>query len=334
MKTQRGFAFLFVLLATMAAATPATWMPDFWTPAFGQTPTPAAVPQAASVPDFSGVWGHPYLFPGFEQPLSGPGPLLNKYRRKQLFDADGRPLPATPVIFAGDNNKLVADYANPMLKPDAAEAVRKHGEIELGGAAAPNPSNQCWPEPVPYILWNFGIQLLQQPDKLTILYNEDHEFRQVRMNEPHPAQVTPSWYGDSVGRYEGDTLVIDTVGIKVDRPFAMVDMFGTPYTKALHVVERYRLLDREAARAAQERAGKELFRLPGGEWTHDPNYDGKGLQLTFTVEDDGVFTTPWSATVTYRRAAQGWPEIVCAENRYEYYAATDTAVPRADKPDF
>jgi hypothetical protein len=39
----------------------------------------------------------------------------------------------------------------------------------------------------------------------------------------HPAQVTPSWYGDSVGHYEGDTLVVDTVGVKTDRPFAMID---------------------------------------------------------------------------------------------------------------
>ena len=73
------------------------------------------------------------------------------------------------------------------------------------------------------------MQMLQQPDKITILYHHDHEVRHVRMNQPHPAQVTPSWYGDSVGHYEGDTLVIDTVGIKIG-PFAMVDMYGTPHT--------------------------------------------------------------------------------------------------------
>ena len=114
----------------------------------------------------------------------------------------------------------------------------------------PTPANQCWPQPVPYILWTIGVQLLQQPDKITVLYsNPDHEFRQVRLNQPHPAQVTPSWHGDSVGHYEGDTLVIDTVGIKTDRPFAMVDVYGTPYTQALHVVERYRLVDFEAVKA-------------------------------------------------------------------------------------
>jgi hypothetical protein len=61
------------------------------------------------------------------------------------------------------------------------------------------------------------------------------------MNVAHMAQVTPSWYGDSIGHYEEDTLVIDTVGVRIG-PFAMIDMFGTPYTEALHVVERYRLM--------------------------------------------------------------------------------------------
>ena len=97
--------------------------------------------------------------------------------------------------------------------------------------------------------------------------------------------MSPSWHGDSVGQYEGDTLVVDTVGIKTDRPFAMVDVYGTPYTQALHVVERYRLVDFEAVKTAQERT-----------LTVDSDYQGKGLQLQFTVEDDGVFTMPWSAT--------------------------------------
>jgi hypothetical protein len=85
------------------------------------------------------------------------------------------------------------------LKPQAAEVVKKRGEISLSGLAFADPDNQCTYQPVPYIFWNFEIEMLQQPDKITILYNHDHEFRQVRMNRPHPAQVTPSWHGDSVG---------------------------------------------------------------------------------------------------------------------------------------
>jgi hypothetical protein len=68
--------------------------------------------------------------------------------------------------------------------------------------------------------------------------------------------VTPSWYGDSVGHYEGDELLVDTVGIKIGR-FSMIDWFGTPYTEALHLVKRYRLLDYEATMKAVEWGAKE-----------------------------------------------------------------------------
>jgi hypothetical protein len=95
--------------------------------------------------------------------------------------------------------QLVGDYANPILKPWAAEVVKTFGEISLAFVAYPSSSNQCWPGGVPYVFLNFGMQILQQPDKIVILYDEDHEVRRIRMNQPHPANVTPSWYGDSVG---------------------------------------------------------------------------------------------------------------------------------------
>jgi hypothetical protein len=301
----------------------------FSSPAFTQQPSQGT----ASIPDFSGIWAHPYL-PGFELPLSGPGPVVNKARVRQRVDADGRPLLATGAPLVSSVTQFVGDYTNPILKPEAAEVVKKFGEIELSGRGSPTPQSQCWPEPLPFILWNPGMQMLQQPHQITILYNLDHEIRQVRMNQPHPARVTPSWYGDSVGHYEGDTLVIDTVGIKTGRPYAMVDMFGTPYTEALHVVERYQLIDYEAAKEAQARAGKENSRIVGTAFAPDPNYKGKGLQLYFTVVDEGVFTMPWSATITYRRVFRDWPEVVCAENPHNYNTGKDTAVPTSVKPDF
>jgi hypothetical protein len=153
----------------------------------------------------------------------------------------------------------------------------------------------------------------------------------VRMNQSHPAKLTPSWYGDSVGHYEGDTLVIDTVGTKADRPFAMLDLYGTPYTGALHVVERYRLIDYEDAQEGLARDAKENRLVPGD---IDPKYRGKFLQVRFTVEDEGVFTTPWSATITYRPAPGPWQEIVCAENTHEYYYNKDSEIPTSKKPDF
>ena len=289
----------------------------------------------ASQPDFAGVWGNPYLY-GIEPPLSGPGPVVNTSRRRQTHDVDGRRVTAANPPLVSSAIRLVGDYTNPILNPAAAEVVKTYAQMSLAGAGYPSPRNQCWPEGVPFIFTNSAVQLLQQPGKITMLYDEDHEVRRVRMNAPHPAQVTPSWYGDSVGRYEGDTLVIDTVGFKLG-PFSAVDQFGTPFTKALHVVERYRLIDDEAARAAWERGGRENSRGGvgiGEGWAPDPAYKGKGLQLQFTVEDAGVFTTAWSAAKTYRRVFREWPEQVCAENPHKYNTEKDAAVPTADKPDF
>jgi hypothetical protein len=325
----------FLLLVTLAAATS--------TPALGQAVTPAVGPasgatqSAVSIPDFSGIWGHLSL-PGFEPPPSGPGPVVNKSRTRQVVDGDGRPVTATNGALVSSIYQFVGDYSNPILKPQAAEVVKKHGEIELSGVPSPIPSNQCWPGGVPFVFWNIGMQMLQQPDRITILYSFDHEVRHVRMYQPHPAHVTPSWYGDSIGHYEGDTLVIDTVGIKIG-PFAMVDWYGTPHTQALHVVERYRLLDYEAAKEAEEWGEKENFRLPASDagFARNPDYKGKGLQLQFTVEDEAVFTMPWSATITYRRPLSSlgeWPEFVCAENPYGHLPGRKAAIPTADRPDF
>jgi hypothetical protein len=295
---------LSLALATMAAM-----------PAMAQATSPARPAgseiNSAAVPDFSGVWSHPAL-PWFEPLASGPRPVTNTSRKNGVSNYD----------------QLVGDYTNPILQPWAADVVKKFGEISLAGVTFPNPANQCWPEPVPFIFKHNKMQMLQQPDKITVLYLEDHEIRWVRMNEPHPAHVTPSWHGDSVGYYKGGTLVIDTVGIKTDRPFAMIDLFGTPYTENLHVVERYQLLDYEDAKEGLERSAKENMRFG--------NIDGAGkyLQLYLTVEDKGVFTTPWSATITYGRASGELDEVVCAENRHEYYYNKDSEVPTAEKPDF
>ena len=269
---------------------------------------------AAPIPDFSGTWRHQSL-PGFEPLASGPTSVTNRSRRDGVSNYD----------------QLVGDYTNPVLKPESAAVVKKFGELSLAGITYPSPANQCWPEPVPFIYKNFGMMMLQQPHEITILYDEGPDVRHVRMNQPHPRNLKPSWNGDSVGHYEGNTLVIDTVGTKTDRPFAMIDLYGTPYTKALHVVERYRLIDYDAAKEGLERDAKENRLVPGD---IDPAHRGKFLQVKFTVEDEGAFTTPWTATITYRPAPGPWQEIVCAENQHEYYYNKDSEVPTAGKPDF
>jgi hypothetical protein len=284
--------------------------------AFGPRVSAAPIQTRADIPDLSGIWAH-FTWPDVEPPAHGPGPITNLSRR------DG----------ASDPYQLRGDFRNPILKPQAAEIVREHGEISLTGVTYPTPSNQCWPGGVPFVFANIGMQMIQRPNEVTIIYTNDHEVRHVRLNQPHPAHVTPSWYGDSVGHYEDDTLVIDTVAIKIG-PFAMVDLYGTPHSAALHVVERYRLLEYEAARQAEERGQRGLSRLgrdPG--LAANPDYRGKGLQLEFTVEDEKVFTTPWSASISYRRPLGEWPEMACADNPNDY-VARGLKVPVANTPDF
>jgi hypothetical protein len=302
-----------LLLVTLAAAANPAWAQQA-APAAGQSNIGSQ--HASSIPDFSGIWRHgslPWLVP----PASGPGPVTNRSRRKD----NG----------VSDYGQLVGDHTNPILQPWAAEVVKKKGELSLAGVTYGSPSNQCWPEPVPFLFKHMAMEMIQLADKIVMLFNEDHEVRWVRMNQPHPAKVTPSWHGDAVGHYEGDTLVIDTVGIRTDRPFAMIDLFGTPYTEKLHVVERYQLLDREAVKGDLERAAKENWR-PGG--PVNPNYTDKYLRVHFTIEDEGAYTTPWTATMIYLRDYLNWPEIACAENTFGFHASRGAEIPHADKPDF
>jgi hypothetical protein len=275
---------------------------------------------ADTVPDMSGLWGRDSL--NLEQPLSGPGPIVNLRHQ-----ADG----------TMDMNKLVGDYNNPILKPEAAAVLKRRGELSLQGVAFPDPHNQCRPEPPPYIFAvQFAFEMVQTKDEVVLLYSHDNKVRHVRMNVPHPARVVPTGQGDSVGHYEGDTLVVDTVGIQ-STPISSLDWMGTPFSDRLHVIERYRLIDAQAAKDAALRHERQYRRNsrpnPNG-IALDPNYKGKGLQIELTVEDPGVFTMPWTALVTYQRALGELWEMRCAENFHEYYSGEDAPIPRADKPDF
>jgi hypothetical protein len=283
-----------------------------------------AADSGSPVPDFSGQWGRDMLF--FEPPASGPGPIVNSVRKD-----DGTMVALDACC--GIVNPWAGNHTSPILKPEAAAAVKKYGELARDGTVAPDLHNTCWPEPPPYVMaLHFGVQIMQRKDEITLFYLLYNTVRHVRLNASHPEDLTASWQGDSVGRFEGDTLVVDTVGIKV-APHSTVDAFGTPHSKGLHVVERYRLIDGEAAAEAQRKHGA-TYRPnpPYGRGTIDPDTAKKGLQVEFTVEDPAVFTTPWSAQVTYRRLIGDWPEAVCAEN--PYFSGLDVAIPTAHKPDF
>ena len=257
----------------------------------------------------------------FEPMPSGPQPLRNLSRRP-----DG----------TANAGQLVGDYRNPILTPEAAAVVKQKGELAIAGKGFPNAQDQCRPMAPPFALaMQLGFVMLQKDGDITIVYDQNANVRRIRMNAAHPAELVPSPMGDSVGHWEGETLVIDTVGVKVD-PFISVDRFGTPQSDAMHVVERYRLIDGALAKAEMDTYEKREGTVGGGGRVagYSPDTSLKGLQLDVTMQDRKVFTAPLTARVTYRRLITQWTEAVCAENPVEHYQDEWIGLPKADRPDF
>ena len=154
------------------------------------------------------------------------------------------------------------------------------------------------------------MQILQTPKEVTMLFGDTGQMRTIYMDRPHSAHVEPSWYGESVGHYEGETLVIDTVGIAVNPQSGSMGNYGTPHTEALHVVERYRFLH-DGEKSLAPRPKNDSFDadsvIPGG----------KTLRLSFTLEDPGAFKKPWSVTLDYLPINSRLREYICTENARE-----------------
>ena len=258
----------------------------------------------------------------FEGMPSGPQPLRNLSR-----------LPNGKA----NNGRLVGDYHNPILTPEAAAIVKQKGELAIAGKGFPNAQDQCWLTGPPFALamqLTFAM-LPAAGGNITILYDGNMNVRRIRMNGTHPAKLPPSPTGDSVGHWEGDTLVIDTIGVRTDA-FTSVDRFGTPQSEAMHIIERYRLIDGAVAKAQIDKFETTEGTVGGGQRVagYNPDPSLKGLQLEITMEDPRVFVTPLTARVTYRRVISQWQESVCAENPMEHYPGEWAALPRADRPDF
>lgn len=206
-----------------------------------------------------------------------------------------------PYMFDdGVEQGVVEGLKNPILLPWTAEILLEKSHSENNGRIYANTMGTCWPYGVPGIFDVRGIQILQMPDEIKIIYVIDHQVRHIPLNRAHANPVEPSWYGDSVAHFEGETLVVDTIGFHA-KPQAMVDAYGTPVSEALHVVERYRV-----------------------------HGDGTLLDVEVSVEDPNVFRTPWTMTVEYYADDARLREAPCAENNREW----PDLMPIAKTPDF
>ena len=130
----------------------------------------------------------------------------------------------------------------------------------------------------------YPIQILQTPGQVTMLHEEMTVYRHIQLGGVHPEDPDPSYMGDSIGHWEGDTLVVDTVGLKT---ITTLDPVGLPHTEQLHVVERIR------------RTGP------------------KQIENVLTLDDPGAFTRPWSLRLTYalQPPQRKLAEYICENQR-------------------
>jgi hypothetical protein len=196
----------------------------------------------------------------------------------------------------------IADLSNPNLKPWVKERMKKDNDEVLAGKVAFTARSSCRPAGVPGFMAYGGpnpIFFVQTPKEVWMIYSGNQEVRRIYLDVPHSENPKPSWYGEAVGHYESDTLVIDTIGMNNK---TVLDPYRTPHTEKLHVVERWKMME-----------------------------GGTAMEASFTVDDPDTFYEPWSGMRRYRRVKQEMLEEVCAENNTHLF---DYHIPAANKPDF
>ena len=252
----------------------------------------------------------------FIAPESGPGPVMQHPKYPRVSNDDYRVTGQQPTF-------AFADLDNPILQPWAREVVRKQNDLVQSGKPAYSLHASCYPVGVPrfdLLPMTRPMYFVQGPTKVLMILTSFADVRRVFLNVPHSKDLKPSWHGESVGHYEGDTLVVDTIGMN-DK--TTVDGFETPHTEQMHVVERFRLVDPET------------------------------LEVEVYVEDQGAFTTPWTAIQRYSRqegiarrtnvanvamlasAGEGpLLEAICSENPGSLMGLETIPIAQSKAPDF
>jgi hypothetical protein len=254
----------------------------------------------------------------FIPPARGAGPVLQDPAHPHVTNDEFRVSGKQPTFPMGDPN-------SPILQPWASEVLRKRNELILSGTPVYLPRASCWPLGVTGFLlvpMTMAMYFVQGPNEVVMIQAGFNDVRHIHLTDKHSANVKTSWYGESIGHYEGDTLVVDTIGLD-DR--TVVDEFGTPHTKELHVIEKFHLID-----------------------------VGETLEVNVHVEDAGAFTMPWDAIQRFARfepvvgkvpierlAALATPangplvEAVCADNPNSFFVGVPAMpIPQAVAPDF
>jgi hypothetical protein len=236
-----------------------------------KTPAKSSIPRGSDgKPDLTGVWqGGSTQRGSWEETNGGVG-----------VGGSGRN-PAAPVGLSSNDRPAGREPApyNPSAAQKVLQAFNRRG--------IDDPTAKCLPAGIPrtIMLGLFPQQIVQTPKQIVMLYEYMNVFRVIPLNAKHPDDLIPSYMGNSVGRWEGDTLVVDVTGFNDKTWLAGT---GTFHSDALHITERYTRIDKDQI-----------------------NYD-------VTMEDPNVLTKPWTLHSTLMlREGTRLEEYVCAENNLD-----------------
>jgi hypothetical protein len=202
----------------------------------------------------------------------------------------------------------LGNWKDPVLKPWAAAQMKaSNDEVFSGKRQVPfSAQARCYPGGVPgQLLYPAEpFYFIQTPKVVYMIWQRDHMVRRIYLTDKHSDNVKPSWFGESIGRYENDgTLFIDTIGLQTKNSY--IDNFRTPHTEKLHVTESIKLVD-----------------------------NGNRIEAFVKVDDPDTFYEPLYLIQRWRKVPNPLVETVCAENNEDHFNQGLFPIPRAKKPDF
>jgi hypothetical protein len=235
----------------------------------GQTPVPSGAPSGPAPrlpngkPDFSGVWQRPYV------------PDMSRNGRGQIGYAEA-PFAANDPAAKRDELHKSGNYGELPFTAAGLDDWKTYDPTDgdYTGSCLPFGMSRSMNSPDP-------VQIMQNDKYVALMFEQNSWFHVVHLNADHPKNVEPTWFGHSIGKWDGDTLTIDTVGFNGN---TRLDTIGHPHSDGLHMIQTLKRTD----------AGH--------------------IAYTVTIDDPKAYTKPWKNERTWTLMNTEILEYSCEEN--------------------
>jgi hypothetical protein len=209
----------------------------------------------------------------------------------------------------GQVTPAIGNHDDPVLKPWAAAHMKATSDAVLSGKMSLpfTAQSRCYPGGVPgQLLYPIEpMYFIQTPKQVWMIWQRDQMVRRIYLTDKHSETVKPSWFGESIGHFDNNELVVDTIGLQTKNKNSYIDNYRTPHSEKLHVTERYKFVN-----------------------------NGNTLEAFIKVDDPDAFNEPIYMLKRWRKSDNPLLETVCAENNVDQFYQNLTPIPQAAKSDF